>query len=55
MKLNLADLPQDDPKVRKPDITKAYEILGWKPVVSVREGLKKTIAYFRSLAATVKS
>ena len=54
-KIEFHDLPQDDPKVRKPDITKAYEILGWKPVVSVREGLKKTIAYFRSLAATVKS
>ena len=54
-KIEFHDLPQDDPKVRKPDITKAYEILGWKPVVSVREGLKKTIAYFRLLAATVKS
>ncbi|MEL6591775.1 MAG: UDP-glucuronic acid decarboxylase family protein [Bacteroidota bacterium] len=41
------DLPQDDPKVRQPDISKAREILGWEPKVSRREGLEKTLAYFK--------
>ena len=40
-------LPKDDPKVRKPDITKAREILGWEPRVDRKEGLKKTLEYFR--------
>ncbi len=39
-------LPQDDPQVRQPDITRARAILGWKPVVDRREGLMRTIAYF---------
>jgi dTDP-glucose 4,6-dehydratase len=42
-------LPTDDPKVRKPDITRARTILGWEPLVSLDEGLANTIAYFRSL------
>jgi dTDP-glucose 4,6-dehydratase len=42
-------LPTDDPKVRKPDITRAREILGWEPSVSLEEGLATTVAYFRSL------
>jgi dTDP-glucose 4,6-dehydratase len=42
-------LPTDDPKVRKPDITRARELLGWEPVVSLDEGLASTIAYFSSL------
>jgi dTDP-glucose 4,6-dehydratase len=41
-------LPADDPKVRKPDITKARTLLGWEPKVPLREGLTKTIAYFRT-------
>ena len=41
-------LPKDDPKVRKPDITKAREILGWEPQVDRKEGLRKTLEYFRS-------
>ena len=40
-------LPEDDPKVRQPDISKAREILKWEPRVSLEEGLKKTIGYFR--------
>lgn len=40
-------LPKDDPKRRRPDITLAKKILGWEPVVSLGEGLKKTIDYFR--------
>jgi UDP-glucuronate decarboxylase len=43
------DLPLDDPTNRKPDITKARQILGWEPVYELEEGLKKTIAYFRSI------
>jgi dTDP-glucose 4,6-dehydratase len=40
-------LPTDDPKVRRPDITKARTLLGWEPKVSLEEGLTDTIAYFR--------
>ncbi|MBW1696438.1 MAG: SDR family oxidoreductase [Deltaproteobacteria bacterium] len=40
------ELPVDDPKVRRPDITKARELLGWKPRVSLDEGLRKTIGFF---------
>lgn len=39
-------LPQDDPKVRCPDITKARELFGWEPKVFLDEGLKKTISFF---------
>jgi len=47
-KIIYQDLPQDDPKVRQPDITKAQTILGWKPNVQRHEGLKKTLNYFKS-------
>ena len=40
-------LPQDDPKQRQPNITKAREILGWEPTVERHEGLKRTLEYFR--------
>jgi len=40
-------LPQDDPQVRQPDITKARRLLGWEPEVPLEEGLSHTIAYFR--------
>ncbi len=40
-------LPQDDPKVRQPDITKIKRVLGWEPRVTLEEGLKKTIMYFK--------
>jgi dTDP-glucose 4,6-dehydratase len=42
-------LPVDDPKVRRPDITRARELLGWEPVVPLDEGLRRTIEYFRAL------
>lgn len=42
----MKDLPQDDPLKRKPDISKAQQFLNWSPVVSLEEGLKKTISYF---------
>ena len=41
-------LPEDDPKVRKPDITRARELLQWEPRVGLEEGLESTIKYFRS-------
>jgi dTDP-glucose 4,6-dehydratase len=41
------DLPMDDPKVRQPDIARAREVLGWDPKVDLREGVKRTIEYFR--------
>ncbi|MHA4809621.1 UDP-glucuronic acid decarboxylase family protein [Flavitalea flava] len=43
-------LPVDDPKQRRPDITKAREILGWEPKVERKEGLKATYDYFKSLS-----
>ena len=43
-------LPVDDPKQRRPDITKARTLLGWEPKVALEPGLEETIAYFRTLA-----
>ncbi|MGR8920875.1 MAG: UDP-glucuronic acid decarboxylase family protein [Gammaproteobacteria bacterium] len=45
-KLVYLPLPADDPMQRKPDISKAREILGWEPAVALRDGLERTIAYF---------
>jgi dTDP-glucose 4,6-dehydratase len=42
------ELPTDDPKQRRPDITRARTLLGWEPKVQLEEGLVKTIEYFRS-------
>ena len=44
-------LPQDDPKQRKPDITKARALLGWEPVVQLREGLGRSLEYFKQCVA----
>jgi dTDP-glucose 4,6-dehydratase len=46
-KIIFKPLPQDDPKQRQPDITRAKTILGWQPVVPLEDGLKRTIDYFR--------
>ena len=51
-KIEHRDLPRDDPKVRKPDITRARSILGWEPDISLVEGVTKTIQYFRSILGT---
>ncbi|GAB2664073.1 SDR family oxidoreductase [Flavihumibacter cheonanensis] len=48
-KIVYRSLPKDDPKQRKPDITKAREILGWAPTISRSEGVKITYEYFKSL------
>ncbi len=47
-KIVFKSLPEDDPKVRQPDISKAQRLLKWKPKVVLDEGLKKTIAWFRA-------
>ncbi len=47
-------LPQDDPKIRCPDITRARALLGWEPCVSLEEGLRHTIEYFRVLKSQGK-
>ncbi|MEQ1892891.1 MAG: UDP-glucuronic acid decarboxylase family protein [Planctomycetota bacterium] len=46
-KIDYRPLPQDDPKVRQPDISKAKKLLGWEPKVSLDDGLKRTYEYFR--------
>ena len=48
-KIEIHPLPTDDPKVRKPDISRAREMLGWEPAVPLREGVLKTIEYFRKV------
>lgn len=49
VKISYQPLPVDDPKQRKPDITKARKLLNWEPVISRKEGLKRTYEYFRNL------
>ena len=44
------DLPVDDPKVRRPDISRAKDVLGWEPKVGVGEGLERTVGYFKNLS-----
>ncbi len=46
-KITHLELPEDDPKVRQPDITKARRVLGWEPKVSLTDGLARTLDYFR--------
>ncbi|HFI2423180.1 MULTISPECIES: UDP-glucuronic acid decarboxylase family protein [Bacillus cereus group] len=46
-KITFHELPKDDPKVRRPDITKAKAILGWEPEISLEEGLKRTIEVYK--------
>ena len=48
-KVVFKDLPKDDPKQRKPDITRAKDILNWEPQVSRKDGLKVTYEYFKNL------
>ena len=48
-KIVYKDLPKNDPLQRKPDITKAKEILGWEPQIGRKEGMQRTYAYFKSL------
>ncbi len=50
--LRTLPLPEDDPKVRQPDITLARSVLGWEPTVALHEGLQDTIAYFQTRLGT---
>jgi dTDP-glucose 4,6-dehydratase len=50
-RIDYRPLPEDDPKVRRPDITLARRVLGWEPKVTLQEGLKKTIPYFEHMLA----
>ena len=45
--ISFVPLPKDDPKQRCPDITKARSVLGWSPTVNLREGLGRTVEYYR--------
>jgi dTDP-glucose 4,6-dehydratase len=48
-KIEHRPLPVDDPKVRRPDIRRAKQLLGWEPQVELEDGLRKTIEYFRQV------
>jgi dTDP-glucose 4,6-dehydratase len=50
-KIDYRPLPQDDPKLRKPDIGRARQLLGWEPRVGRHEGLRRTLEYFQSKVA----
>jgi dTDP-glucose 4,6-dehydratase len=47
--IEFKDMPVDDPKVRRPDTTKAEEILGWKAQISLRQGLELTLPWFQQV------
>jgi len=53
--ITFKELPEDDPKVRRPDIAKARRLLGWEPKVSLDEGLKRTLAFFEGRLAQGES
>ena len=52
VKVRHCPLPQDDPKQRRPDITRAQQLLGWSPTIQLREGLKRTVDYFAERVTT---
>jgi UDP-glucuronate decarboxylase len=54
-KLIFEDLPSDDPRQRRPDISKAKAVLGWEPKTQLREGLIRTIAYFERMLSEGKT
>ena len=49
-KLSFSELPENDPKIRKPDISLAKKILKWNPIIELEDGLKLTVNYFRNLS-----
>ena len=53
-RITFEDLPVDDPKVRRPDISRAKDVLGWEPVVGLEEGLERTAGYFRKCQMNIK-
>jgi dTDP-glucose 4,6-dehydratase len=52
-RVDFRPLPQDDPKVRQPDISKARRLLGWEPKVALDDGLRRTLEYFRERMGAV--
>jgi dTDP-glucose 4,6-dehydratase len=54
-KLSFHELPEDDPKVRQPDISKAIKVLGWEPKVSRSEGLQITVDFFKKVIPKLKN
>jgi dTDP-glucose 4,6-dehydratase len=50
LEIKFEPLPEDDPKKRRPDISKAKRVLGWEPTVPLEQGLKETVAYFKQLS-----
>lgn len=52
--IEFRELPEDDPKQRQPDISKARQILGWSPTVELEDGLRRTVAYFQNLKAAAQ-
>jgi dTDP-glucose 4,6-dehydratase len=48
LEIEYKPLPQDDPKQRRPDITRAQTLLGWMPRVGLQQGLRETIEYFKA-------
>lgn len=54
LQIDQRPLPSDDPKVRRPDITKARRLLNWEPKVNLQDGLKITIEYFQSLQSSLE-
>jgi Nucleoside-diphosphate-sugar epimerases len=54
-RLEFKPLPEDDPKRRRPDITKAKRVLGWEPEVPLEEGLRETVEYFRKKLGLVRA
>ncbi len=54
-KIRYEPLPQDDPKQRKPDITKARQLLGWEPKIDLESGLKLSVEYFREALSQERS
>jgi dTDP-glucose 4,6-dehydratase len=48
-KITYRPLPQDDPKTRRPDITRSQTLLGWQPQMTLEDGLQQTIAWFKGL------
>ncbi len=53
VEIRFQPLPQDDPLRRRPDITKARSLLGWEPKIKLRDGLERSLAYFRTALTTV--
>jgi len=54
-KIRFAPLPQDDPKQRRPDISKAKRLLGWEPTIDLRAGLRMSLDYFKSAVHAIGS